>query len=108
VVKLLLAGDSVAKDAAVHTAWLLVKGNRSALHPDAEALGVPGEQLIAPLSAIIQAGAAKDKVRAGGAALGGAGQGRGWAGQGGCWRIGCEGRARGGRGGAAAGGRPLQ
>lgn len=66
VVALLLEGDSAAQDAAVHTAWLLVKGNKGALHPDAEALGVAGEKLIGPLTAIIEAGQAKDKVGWGG------------------------------------------
>ena len=47
------AGDAQTADVAVAAAWGLVKGNQRLLRPEAEALGVPGTALVAPLLDII-------------------------------------------------------
>lgn len=50
------AGDLQTKDAAAHTAWMLVKDDRRLLSPAKDALGVPGIKLVDPLIKVIAAG----------------------------------------------------
>ena len=61
--KTLDAGDLETADAAVHALWLLVKGNRRLLRPEAQALGVAGTQLVKPLWDIILSARASTAVR---------------------------------------------
>lgn len=60
VVQLFVKGDAQTADTAVHALWGLVKNNQRLLRPEAEALGVSGTSLVAPLWDIIVK--AKDDV----------------------------------------------
>lgn len=62
VLDLLVKGDLAMKDAAVHCAWLLLKGNRKLLDPAKDALGVQSAKLAQALFAVIEAGSPMGEV----------------------------------------------